>query len=314
MALRFTKSQLVAEFQRVGFRPNALRGQCFLVDLNMMEAVVESAALGPEDVVLEIGCGPGNLTAELAFRAALVVAVEVEPLLYRLAKENLEYQNVHLLLADAMESKFKLNPIVEREIWRALDEMGAQQFKVVSNLPYGISVPVIMALLGRSSSREGSDKQEGPCFPVTVMVVAVQKEVADRLTAPPGVKDYGPVSVAAQAVAHIRRLRKMPPHVFWPRPSVESTLIEIVPDEALRARIADMRLFHRLIAALFQQRRKTLMNSLRASKTFGDIWPRMLAAMGACGIDPSLRGEALSVEEVIGLANTLARSGNGRNA
>jgi 16S rRNA (adenine1518-N6/adenine1519-N6)-dimethyltransferase len=281
----------------------------------MLDAIVESAGLEPADAVLEIGCGPGNLTAEVASVAKLVVAVEVEPLLYRLATENLEYLNVRLILADAMESKFQLNPIVEREIWRALADTGSKQFKVVSNLPYGISVPVMMALLGRSWSAPAAtaapaetDGPQGPYFPVSMMILAVQKEVADRLAAPPDVKDYGPVSVAAQGVARIRRLRKMPPNVFWPRPQVESALIEVVPDEALRARIADVRLFHRLIAALFEQRRKTLMNSLRNSKTFGDIWPKLLAAMGACGIDPSLRGEALSVEEIIGLANTLARS------
>jgi 16S rRNA (adenine1518-N6/adenine1519-N6)-dimethyltransferase len=169
-----------------------------------------------------------------------------------------------------------------------------------------VATIIIMALLGRSSSREGSEKQGGPCFPVTVMVLAVQKEVADRLTAPPGVKDYGPVSVAAQAVAQIRRLRKMPPLVFWPRPKVESTLIEVIPDAARRSRVTDMRLFHRVIAALFEQRRKTLMNALRSSKEFAGLWPKMLAGLGACGIDPSVRGETLSVEEIIELANTLA--------
>ncbi len=313
MPLRLTRTKLAEEFQRIGFRPNALRGQCFLVDLNMLQAVVQSAWLKPSEVALEVGFGPGNLTAEIAAHAGFVLGFEVEPLLYRLARENLDYvPNVRLILADAIESKWKLNPIVEQEIWRALRETGNRQFKVVSNLPYGISIPVIMALLGRSSFLPSGEPvpegEEGPWFPVSMMIYAVQKEVADRLLAPSGVKDYGPVSIAAQAVARIRRLRKMPPDIFWPRPQVESALIEIIPDENLRARIANPAVFRRLIALLFEQRRKTLLNSLKVSREFGEERPRALAAFGECGIDPARRGETLNVEEAIAVANTLART------
>jgi 16S rRNA (adenine1518-N6/adenine1519-N6)-dimethyltransferase len=306
MTTRFTKSELVEQFQRVGFRPNPLRGQCFLVDLNMLDAVVAAASLKPTDFVLEIGCGPGNLTAELASQAGRVLAVEVEPLLYRLAKENLEFaSNVRLILADAMESKYKLNPLLVKEILRALRGKGVKQFKVVSNLPYGISVPVIMSLIyPLSLIPHPSSLIANP----SSLILAVQKEVADRLTAPPGVKDYGPVTVAAQSVARIRRLRKMPRDVFWPRPEVESTLIEIVPDDVLRARIADPEMLHRLTSALFEQRRKTLMNCLRGSKEFAEDWPRVHAALAKCEIPPSLRGEALSVEQIIALANVMAKS------
>ena len=300
MASRLTKSQLAAEFERIGFRANPLRGQCFLVDLNMMQAVVASAWLRPSDVVLEIGCGPGNLTAELAAHSGLVIAVEIEDMLFQLAQENLEFlANVRLVHADALESKYRLNPVIGAEIERALRDSGQGEFKVVSNLPYGIGTAVIMALL------EGMGVPPSVPAPI-LMILSVQKEVADRLTAPSGVKDYGPLTVGAQSVAHVRRLRKMPPNVFWPRPQVESALIEIVPDAALRARIKDPDLMHRLTNALFEHRRKTLANSLEGSREFAQEWPKVLSALAACGIDLSLRGEALSVEDVITLANTLA--------
>lgn len=301
MPLRLTKSELAAQFSSVGFRPNPLRGQCFLVDMNMLEAMVGAAWLGPSDVVLEVGFGPGNLTARLAALAGLVVGVEIEPLLFRLARENLEFLgNVRLILGDVMESKYQLNPLLEKELLRALEETGIKDFKVVSNLPYGVATPTIMALLqwqplGRRT------------LTPSLMIVSVQKEVADRLTAPPGVKEYGPVTIAAQAVSRIRRLRKMPPDVFWPRPQVESALVEIVPDEALRSRVADMGLLQRLVNALFEQRRKTLLNSLKASMEFAGQWELVMDVVEKCGIDPSLRGEALSVEEYIAVSNALAK-------
>ena len=260
-------------------------GQNFLIDPHVLEKIMAAAQIGPEDCVLEIGPGIGTMTQYLAERAARVVAVEIDEGLIPILQETLkDYGNVTLIRADIMKVDIK-------EL--AQEYGGGRPFKVVANLPYYITTPIVMGLL------EG----DAPVESITVMV---QKEVADRMQAGPGSKDYGALSLAVQYYADPYIAANVPPNCFIPRPNVGSAVIRLTRHAVPPVHVEDPALLFRIIRASFNQRRKTLVNSLNNSQELACTKEEAAQALEYLGLGPSVRGEALTLEEFAAIANYLS--------
>jgi 16S rRNA (adenine1518-N6/adenine1519-N6)-dimethyltransferase len=272
-------------FESRGIKPKNKLGQCFLIDLNLLDIFLQTADLTPKDLVVEVGCGTGSLTARLADQAGAVLGVEIDPAFVDLLREALAgRQNIAIVHADALKNKNQLNP----KVLATLDELKRQTkcstLKLVANLPYAVAVPVIGNFLISDLSFER-------------MVVTVQWEIAERLLASPGSKAYGSLAVLVQSLAEVSLLRKLPPSVFWPRPQVASAMILIRPDDNKQAKVGDVKRFRRFLRDLYVHRRKNIRGALhglpngRREKSEVD---RMLAEIG---IDGSLRAETLNIEQ-----------------
>lgn len=288
-----TQSFLMRRFAEVGIHPNSKRGQNFLVDLNLVRLLVDAAQLGPQDVVLEVGTGTGSLTALMAPLVAAVVTVEIDPQLHQLASEELiDFDNVRLLAVDALRNKNHLDSSVLETIAKELAVAPGRRLKLAANLPYAVATPVISNLLA------------GDVVPVS-MTVTIQKELADRIMARPSTKDYSALSVWMQAQCRIELVRVMPPSVFWPRPKVNSAILHIVVDEALRGRIPDRAYFHEFVRSMFFHRRKFLRSEL-ASACKGQLTKADAdEIMGALGLAPNTRAEELDVEAMLRLCEAV---------
>ncbi|MEW6359285.1 MAG: 16S rRNA (adenine(1518)-N(6)/adenine(1519)-N(6))-dimethyltransferase RsmA [Planctomycetota bacterium] len=285
------KTELTELFCSIGFHPSPKLGQNFLIDPNMRRAIVDAAGLTRDDVVLEIGPGAGALTGLLCERAVAVVAVELDRTLFEILEEHLSgIPNLTLLQGDAVARHRAINPAVVEALQDRLVESPGRRLKVVSNLPYSASTPAIVALMTGG-------------LPVALMILTVQKEIADRIAAAPGTKDYGLLSVTVQSGAEVTLLRKLPPEVFWPRPKVSSAVIEIRPRAELMNRIRDKKTFSDATHILFTHRRKTVSNCFKTAGQF-DLGVDAAGLFAHCGINPGLRGEALTVDQIILLANT----------
>lgn len=247
---RQTLTYLRGLFERHGVQPKGKLGQNFLIDLNLLDLIVRTAELGGEDLALEVGAGTGSLTAMLADHAGAVVSVEVDPAFYALAGETVAgLGNVRLLHADALRNKNDLNPEVLGTIRETLATSTCRRIKLVANLPYVVATPVISNLLLTD-------------LPVERMVVTVQWEIAERLAARPGTKDYGALSVLVQSLADVGIVRRLAPSVFWPRPKVDSAIVLIRPDAAKRHRVGDAVRFRHFLRDLYTHRRKNLRGAL----------------------------------------------------
>jgi len=290
-----TSSALKALLKERGLRPRKHLGQNFLVDQNLLRVIVEKAAVGDRDIILEVGSGTGLLTKHLAERARRVLAVEIDPRLYSLTMELLQgYTNVHFLNKDVLKTKTTIDPEIEAVIIHWLKEeecrgirlrrTRAPTIKVVSNLPYSISTPFIIAILtGR--------------LPVECMVLTLQRDIVDRLLARPGTKEYGVLSVIAQLFSDVELLRQLPPEVFWPVPQVESAIVRMtVRRERALEWIPDLSLFNRLVRCIFQSRRKTLINSLLKLGLPSLSKEAAMDVLKGLGLEPRIRGEALDPE------------------
>jgi 16S rRNA (adenine1518-N6/adenine1519-N6)-dimethyltransferase len=237
-------------FQRNGFHPRTDLGQNFLIDLNLIDYIVEHAELGPGDVVLEIGTGTGGLTITLADRADSVVSVEIDRRVYALARQALAHlTNVTLLNCDALKNKNRFSPAVLEAIARVLAADPSRRLKLVANLPYCIATPVISNLVA-------SD------LPWQAMVVTIQWELAERIRAKPGSEHYGALAVWLQSQCHVQVLKKVGATVFWPRPGVESAIVQLSPVLERRDQIGDRDFFHGFVRRVFQQRRKFMRSVL----------------------------------------------------
>ena len=235
--------------------------------------------------MLEIGPGIGTMTQYLAERAGSVVAVEIDKALLPILKETLQdYDNVTVINDDIL--KVDINRLVE-------EKNGGRPIKVVANLPYYITTPIIMGLF----------ESRVPLKSITIMV---QKEVADRMQVGPGTKDYGALSLAVQYYAKPEIVANVPPNCFIPRPNVGSAVIRLTRFEETPVQVKDEKLLFRLIRASFNQRRKTLQNGLVNSQELDFTKEQVAAAIATLGVSPSVRGEALTLEQFAALANALS--------
>jgi 16S rRNA (adenine1518-N6/adenine1519-N6)-dimethyltransferase len=292
--IRQTQSYLRSLFAQRGISPQRRLGQNFLIDLNIHELIVKTAEVGSGDVVLEVGSGTGALTSLLAARGAAVVAVDIDPAMARLTAESTAgLSNVRVLCLDALYTKHSLDPQVLDSVRSGLAAGNAQRFKVVANLPYHVATPVITNLL--------VDPELCPAL----MVVTIQRELADRFCAQPASPAYGAASVVVQALADVSFVRPLPPAVFWPRPKVDSAVVAIRPDRVKRDTVGDVAFFHGLVRRVFLHRRKYLRHVLAGiwrdewSKADVDSW------LETRGLRGQIRAEVLDIEEFVALAHAL---------
>jgi 16S rRNA (adenine1518-N6/adenine1519-N6)-dimethyltransferase len=291
-----TLSYLKRRFEEVGLQLQRRFGQNFLIDLNLVNIIVDSAELSPDDVILEVGTGVGSLTQLVAPHVAEIVTVEIDPRVAQLASEELiDNHNVTLIQQDALDGKNTMNGAVISAVNERLAAAPNRQFKLVANLPYNIATPLISNLLALDR-------------PPDLMVVTIQKEVADRLIANPGTKDYGPLSLWVQAQCDVELLRIMPPAVFWPRPKVDSAIVRVRLNPARRAAIPDRDYFHAVTRTLFLHRRKLLRGVLVASYKTLDK-PGVDALLAELNFGENARAEELSIEQTLALCSALQARG-----
>lgn len=298
---RQTLSFLRKRLEEVGIEPVKKHGQNFLIDLNLLELLVERADIQPWDVVLEIGTGTGSLTGLMAQRAAHVISVEIDTRMHQLASEELiDVPNVTLLCQDALRTKNELDERVLAEVRKHLaveqnSNSPRRRFKLVANLPYCVATPVLSNLLLADP------------LP-TSMTVTIQKELADRITAVPGTKDYSSLSIWMQSHCRTELVRVLSPTVFWPRPQVDSAIIHLEYDPELKARLDDPRAFHDFVRQLFLYRRKHLRGVL-VNVFKGQLdKPAIDAILGQLGWPTTTRAEELSVEALIELQRAVEKA------
>lgn len=278
--------ETIAVLQRYGFNFQKKYGQNFLIDTHVLDKIIGAAQIGPDDFVLEIGPGIGTMTQYLAEAAREVVAVEIDTKLIPILQDTLkEYDNVTVLNEDIL--KVDIRKIAE-------EKNGGKPIKVVANLPYYITTPIIMGLF----------ESEVPLDSITVMV---QKEVADRMQVGPGTKDYGALSLAVQYYAEPYIVANVPPNCFIPRPAVGSAVIRLTRYQEKPVKVNDASFMFKIIRASFNQRRKTLQNGLYNSSELRIPKEKTVAALEEMGLTPTIRGEKLSLEEFAQLSDILER-------
>ena len=269
------------DLKKEKFRFKKQFGQNFISDDHLLAKIVEAAEITPEDVVIEIGPGAATLTAALAEKAAQVIAIEIDKDLFPIIERRMAgYSNFELVAGDAMKVDFDA----------LAAKYGAKRYKVVANLPYYITTPIVMRFL-----------EDG--FRVSELVIMVQQEVADRFLANPGTKAYGAITAAINYYGIVSRAFNVPRTMFTPRPEVDSSIVKIKCYENKPFEADDEKLLRRVIKAAFGQRRKTLNNALKALNLPKDELDK---ALQRAGIDAARRGETLSVEEFVRLSNIIA--------
>lgn len=273
--------------QKYGFVFQKRFGQNFLIDTHVLDKIIRASEITKDDFVLEIGPGIGTMTQYLADSAREVAAVEIDDALIPILKDTLkEWKNVTIIHGD----------ILKTDIRKIADEKnGGRPIKVVANLPYYITTPIIMGLF----------ESHVPVESVTVMV---QKEVADRMQTGPGSKDYGALSLAVQYYAKPQIVANVPPNCFMPRPKVGSAVIRLKRYEEPPVAVKDEKLMFRLIRASFNQRRKTLVNSLKNSGDLEYSKEQIERVITKCGLPLTVRGEALTLQQFADLSNIFSLS------
>lgn len=260
-------------------------GQNFLIDSHVLDKIVSAAGITKNDFVLEIGPGIGTMTQYLAASARKVFAVEIDKALIPILEDTLkEFDNVQVINQDIL--KVDIKKLAE-------EHNDGKPIKVVANLPYYITTPIIMGLF----------ESQVPIDSITVMV---QKEVADRMKVGPGTKDYGALSLAVQYYAEPYIVANVPPNCFMPRPKVGSAVIRLTRHEKPPVEVADEKLMFRLIRASFNQRRKTLANGLNNSPELSYSKEEIQQTIEKCGFKAGIRGEALTLEDFAKLANAFS--------
>ena len=277
----------IAVLQKYNFSFQKKFGQNFLIDTHVLDKIIRSAEITKEDMVVEIGPGIGTMTQYLACAAGKVAAIEIDKALIPILEDTLEgYENVQVINDDVLKVDIaKL----------AKEENGGRPIKVVANLPYYITTPIIMGLF----------ENHVPLKSITVMV---QKEVADRMQVGPGTKDYGALSLAVQYYAKPYIVANVPPNCFMPRPKVGSAVIRLERYDEPPVQVEDEKLMFRIILASFNQRRKTLANGLKNSPELQFSKEEIEKAIEGIGKSVSVRGEALTLEEFAALSNLLCES------
>lgn len=262
-------------------------GQNFLIDTHVLEKIIAAAGVTEDDCVLEIGPGIGTMTQYLAEHARSVVAVEIDKNLIPILQETLkEYENITVINDDIL--KVDINKLTE-------EYNGGRPIKVVANLPYYITTPIIMGLF------EGG-------VPIDNITVMVQKEVAERMQVGPGSKDYGALSLAVQYYADAYIVANVPPNCFIPRPGVGSAVIRLTRHKEPPVEVDDPKLMFKLIRASFNQRRKTLQNGLNNSPELPFAKDEIADAIESLGVTPQIRGEALTLKQFADVSNYFTRN------
>ena len=262
-------------------------GQNFLIDTHVLEKIIAAAGVTEDDCVLEIGPGIGTMTQYLAEHARSVVAVEIDKNLIPILQETLkEYENITVINDDIL--KVDINKLTE-------EYNGGRPIKVVANLPYYITTPIIMGLF------EGG-------VPIDNITVMVQKEVAERMQVGPGSKDYGALSLAVQYYADAYIVSNVPPNCFIPRPGVGSAVIRLTRHKEPPVEVDDPKLMFKLIRASFNQRRKTLQNGLNNSPELPFAKDEIADAIESLGVTPQIRGEALTLKQFADVSNYFTRN------
>ncbi len=297
MSERQTLTFLSRTLERAGLQPKTKYGQNFLIDLNLLNILIDGAELSPRDVVLEIGTGLGSLTKTMAMKAGAIVTVEVDRDLQALATKELKpYPNVRLLSCDALRNKNHLRSEVLDSVREGLSRIEGSKFKLVANLPYNVATPILSNLM-----------TETPL--VERMVVTIQKELGERIIAKPSCKDYSALSVWMQALGDCEILRILPPSVFWPRPKVDSAIIRVIPNAQKRARIVDLEFFHTRLRAMFFHRRKFLRSEVFTTMKDLLTKPQVDEILDSQNLEPNLRAENLTVEQMIDLLEACRQKG-----
>ena len=284
MATLGNPQETIAVLQKYGFNFQKKFGQNFLIDTHVLDKIIAAAHIGPEDFVLEIGPGIGTMTQYLAEAAREVVAVEIDKNLIPILQDTLsDYNNVSVINDD----------ILKVDIRRMAEERnGGKPIKVVANLPYYITTPIIMGLL----------ENEVPLGSITVMV---QKEVADRMQTGPGSKDYGALSLAVQYYAEPYIVANVPPNCFMPRPAVGSAVIRLTKHEKKPVEVKNPAFMFKIIRASFNQRRKTLQNGLHNSSELQIPKEEVVNALEKMGLPAAVRGEKLTLAQFAMLSDLL---------
>ena len=276
----------IAILQKYNFMFQKRFGQNFLIDTRVLDKIISASGITKDDMILEVGPGIGTMTQYLCESARKVVAVEIDKNLIPILENDTlkEYDNVRVINEDIL--KLDINKLVE-------EENDGKPIKVVANLPYYITTPLIMGLF----------ESHVPIESITIMV---QKEVADRMQVGPGTKDYGALSLAVQYYAKPEIIANVPPNCFMPRPNVGSAVIKLTRHEQVPVEVKDEKLMFKLIRAAFNQRRKTLQNSINNSPELSLSKDQVVEALDKMGLSQTIRGEALSLEQFAELANHLS--------
>ena len=269
---------------KYGFSFQKRFGQNFLIDEHVLDKIVDAALVGKEDGVIEIGPGIGTMTQRLCEASSKVVAIEIDKELIPILSETMSgYDNVKIINADVM--KTDLDKLIR-------EEFSGMSVKVVANLPYYITTPIVMSLLENH-------------LPVESITIMVQKEVAQRMQAGPGTKDYGALSLAVQYYADTYIAANVPPNCFMPRPKVGSGVIRLTVRKEAKVEVADEKLMFSLIRAAFNQRRKTLVNAVTNFPGLDYTKEDIEKALAELDISEKIRGEALSLQQFAELSNIL---------
>lgn len=277
----------IAVLQKYQFHFQKKFGQNFLIDERVIGRIIDAAEIGNDDCVIEIGPGIGTMTQYLAERAREVIAVEIDRMLIPILADTLSaYNNVTVLNEDIL--KVDIAALVQ-------EKNGGKPVKIVANLPYYITTPIIMGLLESN-------------VPIDSMTVMVQKEVAERMQAEPGTKDYGALSLAVQYYARPEIAAHVPPNCFMPRPTVGSAVVKLTRYPKPPVEAADVHKMFALIRAVFNQRRKTMVNSIANAGGLGIPKERVLTALEQMGEDPAVRGETFTLSQFARFSNLVCCS------
>ena len=278
------KSELMSVLNKYNFSFSKSLGQNFLTDQNILDKIVSGSGIDKSTNVLEIGPGAGTLTRELCLNAKKVTAVEIDKALIPILNDVMsDFDNFNLINSDILELNIKefIN-----------NEFGGESFVVVANLPYYITTPIIMNFL-----------ESG--LPAKSMTLMIQKEVAARILAKPGTKDYGALSVAVQFYADPAVICTASPHCFTPQPKVTSTVINLRIYEKPKYEVNNKEQFFQIVKSIFSQRRKTLVNSLSGSPYMNLSKEKIIEALEKMKLNDKIRGEKLSIEQIIELTNII---------
>ena len=290
-----TKHQIQSLLASAGISPDKRLGQHFLIDLNLMRLLIEAAQISSDDVVLEVGCGTGSLTQGLSERGGAVIAVEIDENLTEITKGQLaDKKNVEIITIDILKNKNTISPVVAEAIVSARKGRRGR-FLLVANLPYNAASAVMMNLI------------DGPLI-ADAMYVTVQKEIAERMTACPGSKHYGTLSIFLGACGDLKTIRILKPTVFWPQPQVWSAIVGFVRSEEKARRIKNAEIFRDVVALFMQHRRKMIKGCARlAGGELAKIndWQGIFEK---CSINSTDRPEQIPVEGYIAIANLCGKA------